>query len=246
VVSTLYAFGDSFTLGDQDDFLEESKSSPSHQMSYDERVEFLKYNVSFTSHIAKEINVNLKNFAVRGSGNFPQLDKLWQNVKNNSITKDDIVFFGFSSWYRDRLSIADHKRVYSFDFGPCMIDKELFKTHELHCIQIIDLFQILSSLKCLQSFVGFKLVCLQMFDALEYRQDCFDLFSQFNFYIEGGRPGFTSIDILNDTWSQNIKYEGNHVKIEPPGQYQHLYTVNRHPSILGHKKISDFLLNYFK
>lgn len=245
MIKTLYAFGDSFTLGDQDDFLEESKFPQSHQMPYDERIEFLKYNVSFASHIAKEIGVNLKNFAVRGSGNFPQLDKLWVNITKKNISKDDLVFFGFSSWSRDRLSIADHKRVYSFDFGPCMIDKELFKNHELHKIQIIDLYQILSSLKSFQAAVGFKLICLQMFDALEDTKDYSDLFSQFNFYIKGGMVGFTSIDILNDTWSKNIKYESNHVEFNPPRQYKELYTSNKHPSILGHKKISDFLLNYF-
>ena len=99
--NTLHAFGDSFIVGDQDDFLH------NHNMTYDERVEYLKNNVSFVSILAKHYGYSLKNQSERGSGNFPQLDRLWLNLTNGVIKEGDIVLFGLTTFIRDRFQLIN-------------------------------------------------------------------------------------------------------------------------------------------
>ena len=58
-MTTLHAFGDSFIVGDQDDFLHEVPDAP-HQMDWDERLEYLKTQVSFVSILADHYGYKLK------------------------------------------------------------------------------------------------------------------------------------------------------------------------------------------
>ena len=84
----LHAFGDSFVVGDQDEKDDKNK-------------EYLKYNVSFVSIIAKHFGIELVNYSESGSGNFSQLDKLFLNLKYGTIQKNDVVLFGMTSTSRD-------------------------------------------------------------------------------------------------------------------------------------------------
>ena len=83
----LHAFGDSFVSGDQDDFIHDHHPShpPTHNMEYHERDQYLKYNVSFISLVAKQLNFDFENYSDRGSGNIPQLDRLILACKENKI-----------------------------------------------------------------------------------------------------------------------------------------------------------------
>ena len=85
----IHAFGDSFVVGDQDDYINDKntdpESAPTHNMSEATRTEYLKYNVSFAALIAKQLDTKLKNHAVRGTGNFPQLDLLFDQLNNKGV-----------------------------------------------------------------------------------------------------------------------------------------------------------------
>ena len=89
----IHAFGDSFVVGDQDDFVHDHPAGvvPDHNMGYDDRLEFLKYEVSFAAIIAKNYNQQMKNYAVRGSGNLPQIDRLFNELVAGTIAPDDII-----------------------------------------------------------------------------------------------------------------------------------------------------------
>jgi hypothetical protein len=65
----LWAYGDSFVAGDQD--------IPGRVDAIPENMEYNRYNVSFASVLAKQLNVTLINRAISGCSNFVQLDQLW-------------------------------------------------------------------------------------------------------------------------------------------------------------------------
>jgi len=227
----IHAFGDSFVVGDQDDFIHELGYDPGHGMHYLERVEYLKYNISFVSLIAKELNIPLKNYAERGSGNFPQLDKLTASLESGSIKSSDLVLFGITSPSRDRLSFVDNDRVTSESFGPCLIDRELANFENVGKIPRLDTLYILFILEQLSKIFGVRILKFNLFDV--------DLNISYPFkdYLSGG----TLLDILNDTWGKDIKTP-YHDKISIPKGYEKFYSLKKHPSETGHKKIAEWLL----
>ena len=86
----ILAFGDSFVVGDQDDFGPQDfnynpEYPPTHNMSYDDRFEYLKNHVSFVALLAKEFDCSLINFAERGCGNYVQLDKLLAFIEEGKL-----------------------------------------------------------------------------------------------------------------------------------------------------------------
>ena len=62
LAKTLHAFGDSFIVGDQDDWLhlKDPNIKYKHRMHFEERLEYVKYSVSFVSILAKHYNYNLQ------------------------------------------------------------------------------------------------------------------------------------------------------------------------------------------
>jgi hypothetical protein len=234
-----HAFGDSFVVGDQDDFdLPESGS-------YDDRLEYLKNNVSFAALIASDLGLDFINYADRGSGNYPQLDKLVYNVLCNKILPGDIVFFGLTTVARDRWSLGHHK-ILDINFGPSMADRELFR-NDIQSINELDYFYILSVLEKISISFNLRINALNLFDnPLLFSNKNRSLFKS-SVLIDCHDSGRnTLVDIINDTWGIdiNIKYSPDHttLKTKVPTEYKQYYTRQSHPSISAHRKVADWLL----
>jgi hypothetical protein len=227
----IHAFGDSFVVGDQDDYINDKntdpESAPTHNMSEATRTEYLKYNVSFAALIAKQLDTKLKNHAVRGTGNFPQLDLLFDQLNNKEITSNDVVLFGITTGIRDRAGLLDYNNLH----------KSLSVLHlgnwaEIDAIPKTDQFYVLSILSQLSLMFNVRIIKFNLFTrALDYK---------FDDYLTG-----TLVDILNDTYAQGITHP-YHDQLKIPAGYQELYTYKKHPSIAGHKKIAHWFLDNIK
>jgi hypothetical protein len=243
----IYAFGDSFVVGDQDDFYGDPNTSktnpPTHGMSYNQRLEYLKYNVSFVSLIAKHLNVVLINRAERGSGNYPQIDKLKLALASGEIVSGDIVLFGITSLLRDRITLHQFEKITDGSSGPSLIDRNLINDWNIDKISKIDLFYLLAILEKLSTAYNVKIIKFNLFtntlagESAETKQIYKSVDS-----ICLTEEGNTLIDILNDTWGQATSYPYHDKLIVSPG-YEYLYTNIKHPSIEGHKKIATWWIN---
>jgi hypothetical protein len=240
-VTTLHAFGDSFIVGDQDDFLHDVPNA-SHGMLWDERIEYLKTQVSFVSILAKHYGYDLKNYAERGSGNYPQIDRLWANLRDGNIKQDDIVLFGITTTIRDRFMLHEVDRCTSDKFGPFMIDKQLLHKHsDRQRLLELDCFYILSLLDQISKKFKIKIIKFNLFDnSLDHANTQIIDICQVDDFVGWGIPGNTLIDVLNDTWGSGIFHTFAHQEVPVAPEHKHLYTVNRHPSIDGHKKIANW------
>ena len=246
-MTRILAFGDSFVLGDQDDFgPQDFNYNPNipitHNMEYGERVTFLKNNVSFASLIAKNFNYDYLNFAMRGLGNFVQLDLLIKFIKDGNLKPDDIILFGLTSNGRDRLSLLmNHHKSKKTDSLPSIISHEI--THDWELVEQYDCFYVLSILNNISNKYKIPIIKFNLFSNTLYNVTGILDYSSDN-YIGLGLPNNTLIDILNDTWGQpNDKKHAYHTELTIAEGYEHLYTWNKHPSIEGHKKIADWMLN---
>lgn len=243
----IHAFGDSFVVGDQDDFHGDPNTSkefpPSHAMSYNERIEYLKYQVSFAALIAKELGTDFRNYAERGSGNYPQVDKLWLNCVNGNIKAGDLVIFGITTTCRDRISCMEFKKVVSDSHGELLIDRQLINTGKSSDIYELDLFYLLSILEKISKVFNIRIIKINLFDnSLDNATPAMKALFVFDDFVGSEFKGNTLIDILNDTWAQNTSHV-YHDKLAVPTGYTLLYTNKKHPSIQGHAKIAQFLLN---
>lgn len=233
----IHAFGDSFVVGDQDDFLHETEEA-GHDMQFNERLHYLMYNVSFAALIAKELNEEFTNHAIRGSGNYPQIDILMQKILDGTITKKDTVLFGITTLVRDRQQLLAFENVTSYGRGPCMIDRELIP-NKIEDIALLDHFYILSILENISAIYDVKIIKFYLFDNARISKNTVD-FIPSNF-VGFSESGTTLIDILNDTWDTGDKV-GYHDCIDIPPGYEDMYTKYKHPSIKGHKKIANWFL----
>lgn len=235
-----HAFGDSFVVGDLDDF-------DQYKKSFSSRLEYLKYNVSFAAILAKELKVDFVNYAERGSGNFPQLDKLVLNVLNGNIKSGDYVLFGITTVFRDRTSLIEFKKVSDNSYGPCMADRETF-INDSQSIAELDFFYIISILENLTDRFNLNLKAVNIFDNVFSfsNNNNYKKFQSSILISCESKTGNTLVDILNDTWGTNQAHP-YHTRLDIPNKFKHLYTRHKHPSIQGHKKISDwFLTNVYK
>jgi hypothetical protein len=229
----LHAFGDSFVVGDQDDFLEEN-SNVTHNMKRDVRTEYLKNNVSFISLISQHYEITQKNYAICGASNFSQLDMLVGKLFRDEIKSDDVIFFGLTTAVRDRFNLvltAPPKAYYP------LIDSSLVDSDDMGILPRVDLLYILCILEQLSTIYNVQIIKFNLFGNSMF--GCEEA-KKFTNYIE-----HTLIDIINDTVGKNVNlhpFDNNSV----PNGYQHFYTHNRHPSIEGHKKIADWFINNIK
>ena len=243
MTNTLHAFGDSFILGDQDDFLhvQDPNVTPTHNMQYGERIEYLKNNVSFVSILAKHYGYNLKNYSERGSGNFPQLDQLWLGLVSGSVKSGDIVLFGLSSFIRDRFQLTNFENSTSdTKSGPTLVDRELINKN-LEKIIEVDFYYVANMLDRLSEQFGVAIIKFNIFDNALYQstQELKNI-CQVKDFIGYRLPGNTLLDILNDNWGENSVNQFDHTKITVKPEHEHLYTFYRHPSVDGHKKIASW------
>lgn len=240
----LLAFGDSFVLGDLDDFGPKdlnynSKFPPTHGMGYYERVKFLKENVSFASFIAKNYNLDYENFAERGLGNFVQLDELLLAAKNGKIKEGDVILFGISISTRDRISVLAPNALFGIISPSLSTNPDNFNT-----IEQFDFFWILSVLESVRkrykvTIIAFNLFYNPLFKIPE------PLNFDFDFFIGRGIDNNTIVDVLNDTYgTPPNKKHVYHIHMSIPDHAAQFYTWNKHPSELGHIKIKNWLINY--
>jgi hypothetical protein len=233
----LFVFGDSFVSGDQDDFLEENKlfQPPAHNMDWYSRDEYLKYNVSFSSHIARSLGIDMLNYAKVGSGNQVQVDRLYSLALARKINTCDIVLFGLTSSWRDRAGIKvqfGSKTLPMLNFADESLSEDELAQRDYLYTNIL--------LADLQIKYGFKMIVVNLW------QNLIDLPNNFRHVLGYQLAKNTLIDVLNDTWGiagEPTSYVGN-----IPSGYEFLYTRTRspypaHPSAAGHKKIANWLLD---
>jgi hypothetical protein len=241
LTDTLHAFGDSFVVGDQDDFLGQVPGA-THGMPWYERLEYLKTQVSFVSILARHYGYHLQNHAERGSGNYPQIDRVWLNLINGNIKPGDIVLFGITTTIRDRFLLHEVDRCTNDSQGPFMIDRKLIaKDSERQRLLELDYFYILSLLDQLSRKFGVRIVKFNLFDnSLDHANSRITDLCQVDDFVGWATPGNTLIDILNDSWGQGVFYTFAHEEIKIPRGFEYLYTAKKHPSIAGHQKIADW------
>lgn len=241
----IHAFGDSFVVGDQDDFYDDPNTvtTPTHGMNFGERLNYLKYNVSFAVLISKQLGVEFVNYAERGSGNYPQLDKLWMACFNKKIVKDDIVLFGMTTTARDRAHCGHIEKVISSNYGEFLVDRNLINICDHSTIGVIDQFYILSILEKLMDLFQIRIIAFNLFDNPNDYSNVKNNF--FECYLGNNVEGNTLIDIINDTWGLGFK-NPYHEHLKVPSGYENFYTHNKHPSIEGHQKIASWFLKYVK
>lgn len=248
---TLHAYGDSFVVGDQDDWwhLKDPNVRPRHNMRFEERLEYLKNHVSFVSLLAKHYGLNLQNHAIRGCGNYPQLDRLCTHLIEGVVKPGDIVLFGFSTFFRDRVQLHLYEAATTTKTGPHLIDRDLLaKDADTSRIIELDFFYVVSLLDKLSAKFGVPIIKFNLFDnALHYASKLVIDMCQPSNFLGYGQPGNTLIDILNDTWGVDSACfwtknaaNFNHDKLPVKPEHEYLYTYYRHPSIEGHKKIANW------
>ena len=229
----IWAFGDSFTAGDQD--IENDQRN--------EVMHYNRYNVSFAAVIAKKYNVELENFGQGGCSNFVQVDRLFMNAER--IHKDDLVLFTCTTPYRERIGLRElAPKLFSGKVGQNICDAKLIYMDKLIAA---DMFYTISVIDNIKRIYGLNNVYL--FNAFynwytdldDIDKEKFNLALNYFMGIEN-----TFFDILNDNWGVPSKgIAGNMDEYEPPPKFAHLYTRKMHPNIQGHQKIANFLINNF-
>ena len=253
---TLHAFGDSIVVGDLDDYLHlnDPNVKPNHRMPYDVRIKYLKHNVSFVSILAKHYGYNLENYAVRGSGNYPQLDRVWSNLVNGKIKSGDIILFGFGPVTRDRLVL----QTFAFDptvnekTGPHLLDRDLLSKENWVAngeqpILEMDFYYINSVLNRLGEQFNVRMIRCNLGDnALYHASDHIKKICEVEDFVGYNVVGNTYHHILNDSWGQPIVYPFSanlHKDLKLKPEHEYLYTYYRHPSAEGHKKIAQWWID---
>ena len=230
----LWTYGDSFVAGDQDIL--------GRVDAIEEYTKYNRYNVSFASHLANALNVELINRGISGCSNFVQLDKLFLDAP--SIKEDDIVLFGLTTAWRDRVTIPYTCPEYLKDTrGPALLHRELIsKKHNLEKTATIDLFYVLSVIEKIEKIFNIKVVKFNLFhDSIAESLEEDKEFFKFDNFIGLGVNGNTILDVLTDNWGNKISRISDHSKWKPPAEYKHLFTQKSHPNIEGHKKIAVWL-----
>jgi hypothetical protein len=235
----LWTYGDSFVAGDQD--------IPGRIDAIEEYTKYNRYNVSFASHLANALNVELINRGISGCSNFVQLDKLFLDAP--SIKEDDIVLFVLTTAWRDRVTIPYTCPEYLKDTrGPALLHRELVsKKHNLEKTATIDLFYVLSVIEKIEKIFNIKVVKFNLFhDSIAESLEEDKEFFKFDNFIGLGVNGNTILDVLTDNWGNKISRISDHSKWKPPAEYKHLFTQKSHPNIEGHKKIAVWLATELK
>lgn len=230
----LWTYGDSFVAGDQD--------IPGRIDAIEEYTKYNRYNVSFASHLARKLDLELINRGISGCSNFVQLDKLFLDAP--SIKKDDIVLFGLTTAWRDRVTIPYTCPEYLKDTrGPALLHRELVsKKYNLEKTATIDLFYVLSVIEKIEKIFNIRVVKFNLFhDSIAESLEEDKNFFKFDNFIGLGFDGNTVLDVLTDNWGNKISRISDHSKWKPPVEYKHLFTQKSHPNIEGHKKIAVWL-----
>jgi len=228
----IWAFGDSFTAGDQD--IENDQ--------LDEVMHYNRYHVSFAAVIAKKYNVELENFGQGGCSNFVQVDRLFMNAER--IHKDDLVLFTCTTPYRERIGLLRFApKLFDGSVGQNICDSKLIGMHKLVAA---DMFYTISVIDNIRRIYGLNNVYL--FNAFDnWYTDLDDIDKvKFNSILDDfmGIEN-TFLDILNDNWGKKTKGMPRNDTYQPPLEFLHLYTKKSHPNIQGHEKIANFLIDNF-
>jgi hypothetical protein len=107
----------------------------------------------------------------------------------------------------------------------------------------MDYYYILSVLDRLSEKFNVRIVKVNLFNNLVDDSPHHNI-NLFNYgdLLGSDVKGNTLIDILNDTWGKGIS-NPYHDSLEVPPGYEHLYTIKKHPSVEGHKKIAQWFID---
>jgi hypothetical protein len=234
----IWAYGDSFVAGDQD--------IPGRNDAEASVLEHNRYNVSFASVLAKQLDVELINRAMSGCSNFVQLDRFWMDAPN--IAKEDLVIFGLTTSWRDRFQMPWQAKGYLEEFrGDGLVYKPLLFDDDKNRISVADLFYVLSTIEQLSKIYNLNVVKFNLFHNClqEASKEDNDKF-KFDKFIGQGIQGNTLIDMLTNNWGSNISRISDHSKWDPDNNYKHLFTAKSHPNIDGHRLIAMWLYKQLK
>lgn len=230
----IYAFGDSFVQGFQD------KEIDSNTDYYE------RDKISFVSKIAESLNRDFKNYAIRGSSNFVQLDLLLDKVKN--INKGDTVLFGITSTVRDRTAIVfNNKHIIADEAPHNLVWKKIGELTGRMTTN--DFYFTLSTLNQIEKDFDISIIKFNTFENQWSSLDGIDK-NKINVknFIGHDIENNTLFDIVNDTYGNDKKSHSvyNTSELSVSNGNEIYFTSKKHPNELGHQKIADwFLKNIF-
>jgi hypothetical protein len=235
---TLHVFGDSFVVGIQH---KTENIFPSYITSHYEKVDYLKYNISFSSILAKHFNYKLINYAEEASGNLPQIDLLFSNI--DKIQKDDLIMFGLTSTNRDRASVLEFKEFHDRKEGQKIVHKSSL---ELDSLAITDFYYILSILESIEKRFDLKIIKFNLFHNPLYKN--FNPIFNFNNFIDINKPCNTLVDMLVGNYdgiepilTKDIPRPAQNVFETLDTEQKQFFCIDMHPNKLGHIKIAQWL-----
>lgn len=214
----IWAYGDSFTAGDQD--------VPQSHSNYLEISKKEKYEISYVAQLAKLFASELENKAKPGSGNFPQLDLLIQDLSN--IEDEDLVIFGITTSTRDRGNIITRgdNPLLSPSWGHSTIHPDIelnriWENDQLITISVLDKIAEMGKFKLIYFYVFHKTI--EDYDYcsnnLLFKETLVDVLTDFKF-VGYGNPGH-KYDMI-------------------PEEYKKYFTEKYHPSPEGHIKFAKW------
>lgn len=227
----IWAYGDSFTAGDQD--------IPRQGDSELNVLKKNRYEVSWAAQLSKMLNCDLKNRAVSGTSNFPQIDMLVADLPN--INTDDLVFFGITSPLRERIRLADRAKK----FFTRLQHKEkvalggqwLVETNKIHDIKHLEYTDFLFTVAMLEKIEQLHNIKIIKFNAF------IDVQCDVKNFIGHDTPGNSLLHLVTGNWGkENINLAQAHVNANNNYKdYGNLVTSKLHPNFKGHTKIAEWM-----
>ena len=133
-MSTLHAFGDSFTYG-----MIEDKADPDNRHRG-------RYPNSFIKRLTKHFNLKLRNFAGPGQSNNTQLQKLLLQLVHGNIHSNDLIFFAITEPNRDpqvkHYNGDDYWTVHNIAYAHTRMLLEHYSKHFNRDIIVTDTFNV--------------------------------------------------------------------------------------------------------
>jgi len=229
----IWAYGDSFTAGDQDGPVGGSDLKELRKN---------RYEISWAAQLSQILKCELTNRAVPGSSNFPQIDNLISDLPN--IQQDDLVFFGITSSLRERAYLP----IRVSKFYNNLIKKEryslggqwLVETSKLNDTKHLETTDFLFTVAMLEKLEQIHNIRIIKFNAFAEMQ-C----PSAKHFIGNNVPGNTLLHLVTDNWGiAGIDLFNAHNYPETVKINSKLLTKKYHPNYQGHTKIAEWINEY--
>jgi hypothetical protein len=227
----IWAYGDSFTAGDQD--------LPDHGDSDLNVLKRNRYEVSWAAQLAKILDCELTNRAVPGTSNFPQIDMLVSDLPN--INTNDLIFFGITSPLRERFWLAERAKKFFIRLrrkeqvslgGQWLVETN--KIHDIDHLNYTDFLFTVAMLEKLEQLHNIKIIKFNAF---------IDMQCNVKNFIGHNTPGNSLLHLITGNWGKkNVNLTKAHVNSNNNYKdYGHLVTSKLHPNFKGHTKIAEWM-----